>query len=109
MQGDATGTVTISGESVAVVYGYPDASAITGTAVVDAFLDIDASEFEAIAVPGSAGDFVVLFNGDVDTSSGGWESFIDATDDDDEDCYVLYSEPTSENETPTVTVVNSSC
>ncbi|MEM0910959.1 MAG: prepilin-type N-terminal cleavage/methylation domain-containing protein [Pseudomonadota bacterium] len=109
IQGNATGTVTISGESVNVVYGYPDASTISETADVDAFLDIDATEFEAIAVPGAATDFVILFTGDVNTSTSGWQSFVDATDDDDEDCYVLYTEPSGENDTPDIVVVDSSC
>ncbi len=109
VQGDATAQVTISGENVAVVYGYPDASAITGTAVVDAFLDIDATEFEAIAVPNAAGSFVILFADAVNTGAGGWEAFIDADDVDDDDCYVLYTEPADANSTPVITVVDSQC
>lgn len=109
VQANATGSVTISGESVAVVFGYPDASAITSTAVVDAFLDIDATEFEAIAVPGAAADFVILFAGDVNTSASGWEAFIDSDEDDEDDCYVRYSEPANANATPSITIVDGQC
>lgn len=108
VQQSATASVTISGQTVAVTYGYPDASAVTPANITN-FVDIDASEFGVAATPSNAASFVVFFAGDINTSGSGWDSFIDGDEADPEDCYVLYTEPTGANTVPTISVVTGGC
>ena len=101
--GDATSQVTVSGVTVEIDFGYPDAETTDATSL-GGWVDIAATDFDlAIGVDGeddNPGEGSIGFS-----PTGIPPDYTDPTT----SCYVLYAEASSVNITPVITVVDGGC
>lgn len=99
VQTAASDTVTISGTSVAVAYGYPDASTLDTIADWSAIVDIE--DGKITIENADATDDVVRFR------------FASITSDDAASpatgCYIQYTSAASAGATPSITVLDNAC
>ena len=99
VQRSASDTVTISGTSVSVVYGYPDASTLD--TIADWSTIVDMEEGKITIENADATDDVVRFRFATITSD---DAASPATG-----CYVQYTSAASVGATPTITVLDNAC
>ncbi|WP_087016765.1 type II secretion system protein [Thaumasiovibrio subtropicus] len=84
----------VGNENILVVYGYPEATSAGIAATIQGFSD-DWQIISGGTSTGTSGAVSITFN-DFDTTSVG-------------DCYLTYTTPSAEGESPSVTVADSAC
>lgn len=105
VQNAETATVEISGETVNITYGYPNAD-LTTAAEMQKFVDVELTATTASADlaldEGTASDGIITV---------GFASIAIGTDDDGDPtgCYIQYTNPQDQGDTPTFTVVSTDC
>ena len=106
-QASNTSDVTIAGQTISVVYGYPDATAVTSANLTN-FVDIDVStdaQLEFVADTPASGSFRVKF-ANVDSVAADPSASPPVTA---SGCFIQYTNAASNGALPTISVVDAGC
>ncbi|MFT4939348.1 MAG: MSHA pilin protein MshA [Paraglaciecola sp.] len=102
--GDATSQITVSGVLIEVDFGYPDSEETDATSL-NTWVDVAAADFD-LAVGTGVATTALPAEGDFGLSpTNSTPDYTDAVS----SCYVLYTEATSVDVTPVITVVDGGC
>lgn len=101
VQKSADSDVTVNGQTVQTVYGYPDANSLTSAAEIQKFVDIELGTGSQLAIEDTANDgkIAIKFSNIATTVSGGVTS----------GCFIEYTNAASENAPPTISVNSTNC